>query len=147
MVKFIFVQFWFFFILISFFQVNPCASQPCQRGGSCKSNGTDYTCTCANSASGNNCQYFTNSATNSTIFDVNSMQKLKNLLKIPSDRPMKLLYRASFHGFSPYTFHQKCDGVLGTISVIRSTNQNVFGGYTEVDWAGSYNYKYEGNKV
>ena len=65
------------------------------------------------------------------------MQKLKNLLKIPSDRPMKLLYRASFHGFSPYTFHQKCDGVLGTITVIRSTNQNVFGGYTEVDWAGS----------
>jgi hypothetical protein len=42
-------------------------------------------------------------------------------------------------------FHAKCDGYQGMLVVVKSNNSNVFGGYTEVDWSGYYQYKNDAN--
>ena len=55
-----------------------------------------------------------------------------------------LLYRSSIDGLDSKTFHSKCDGVQGTLTVIKSQNSNIFGGFTSADWYSdwsSYNYK------
>ena len=46
----------------------------------------------------------------------------------------KLLYRASRDGFSSRKFHEKCDDTKHTISIIYTDNNNVFGGYTSIQW-------------
>jgi len=69
------------------------------------------------------------------------MQSLKKLLNIPLNKTWQLLYQASRDGFNSSIFHSKCDGVLGTLTVIKSSNNNIFGGYTEADWYGFYQYQ------
>ena len=58
-----------------------------------------------------------------------------------------LLYQASRDGFFPKSFHSKCDGILGTLTVVKSSNGNIFGGYTKADWFSSVGYllKYDDN--
>ena len=46
----------------------------------------------------------------------------------------KLLYRASEDGDDAEIFHQKCDGFAGTLTVIKTKENFVFGGYTSVTW-------------
>jgi len=105
----------------------------------------NYTCNCIKSAYGNNCQYYSNPFTNSTILHVNGMQSLKKLLNIPLNKTWQLLYQASRDGFNSSIFHSNCDGVLGTLTVIKSSNNNIFGGYTEADWSGFYQYQNDAN--
>jgi len=47
----------------------------------------------------------------------------------------KLVYRASKDGFGSEKFHAKCDGISRTLTVIKSTNGNIFGGYTDQAWS------------
>lgn len=51
------------------------------------------------------------------------------------DQKWKLKYRASRDGFNAKNFHAKCDGVKSTLTVIKSTNGNIFGGFTEKAWS------------
>jgi len=62
-----------------------------------------------------------------------------NLLKLTelSIEKWKLIYRASLHGFKASDFHEKCDGASKTLTIIRSSNSNIFGGYTEAQWDSS----------
>jgi hypothetical protein len=46
-----------------------------------------------------------------------------------------LTYRASRDGFSSKSFHYKCDGIPNTLTIIKSTKGNVFGGFTRSEWA------------
>ena len=46
----------------------------------------------------------------------------------------KLLYRGSVDGKSSADFHKKCDGKGNTISIIRSNQRYVFGGYAVNKW-------------
>lgn len=46
----------------------------------------------------------------------------------------KLLYRATKDGNSSESFHQKCDNIKGTLTVIKTTKGMKFGGYTESTW-------------
>ena len=46
----------------------------------------------------------------------------------------KLLYRASEHGGYVKKFHDRCDGINGTLTVIKTIEDNVFGGYTTASW-------------
>ena len=46
----------------------------------------------------------------------------------------ELIYRASRDGFGSNHFHSKCDAKPNTLVIIKSTNGNIFGGYTEQDW-------------
>jgi len=51
-----------------------------------------------------------------------------------------LLYQASRDGFNAKAFHAKCDGVLGTLILVKTNNANIFGGFTKADWYSSVGY-------
>ena len=63
--------------------------------------------------------------------------KMKNdLVKLCklSGKEFKLIYRASRDGFEAKRFHAKCDNQSGTLTVIKTRNEFVFGAYTAVTW-------------
>lgn len=84
---------------------------------------------------------------NSTILTNEQSQQLINLITANKgvtsiQSPISLIFQASVDGFNSTIFHAKCDGVLGTLVVAKSPfNNNIFGGYTEADWSGYYQYK------
>ena len=45
-----------------------------------------------------------------------------------------LLYRGSRDDFRAKTFHEKCDNKGETLTIIESTDNFIFGGYTEINW-------------
>lgn len=47
----------------------------------------------------------------------------------------KLIYRATEHGFSANSFHEKCDKIKKTLILIKSTTNYIFGGYTNAEWS------------
>ena len=47
-----------------------------------------------------------------------------------------MLYRASRDGFAENDFYSKCKNIQNTLTVIKTTNGNVFGGCTEYPWGG-----------
>jgi len=51
----------------------------------------------------------------------------------------KLLYRATRDGNDMRTFHNKCDNIMGTLSIVKTTKGMRFGGYTEKKWNCSSN--------
>ena len=54
---------------------------------------------------------------------------------------LELLYRASRDGFAADRFHAKCDNRARTLTLIKTTNGCVFGGYTEAIWNKHSAYK------
>jgi len=79
----------------------------------------------------------------SCILDEAQMNKLMQLLQAElmknkeiSDKwYLNLLYRASRDSFEASKFHECCDGIGHTISIIKSTNENcVFAAYTSKPW-------------
>ena len=46
----------------------------------------------------------------------------------------KLIYRASEHGSKAEDFHERCDDFEGTLIIIRTKDENMFGGFTKVSW-------------
>jgi hypothetical protein len=55
---------------------------------------------------------------------------------------VKLLYRASDHGFCAKKFHEKCDGVTDTLTVIWTDFDKKIGGFTPLKWSSSQNGKW-----
>ena len=76
---------------------------------------------------------------NSTILINEQSLNLINLIGLNTTN-VKLLYQASRDGFDTKIFHSKCDAVPGTLTIIKSKNTNIFGGFTSADWS------YIGNK-
>jgi hypothetical protein len=64
----------------------------------------------------------------------NQVKDLLSLCEFPIDQKWNLIYRASQDGFEAAKFHTNCDNKPNTLIVIKSTNANVFGGYTEQTW-------------
>jgi hypothetical protein len=64
-------------------------------------------------------------------------RKLLDFCEFPIETKWQLLYRASEHGFGAHNFHSNCDNHANTLSVVRSTNGSVFGGYTQQLWNGT----------
>ena len=56
------------------------------------------------------------------------------------DYDMKLLYRASEHGYSAESFHEYCDAKGPTLVIIKSEGGWIFGGYTTQSWSGKSIY-------
>ena len=56
---------------------------------------------------------------------------------LPAVRCSKLLFRSSRDGATAAAFHSRCDDEGPTLTLIKDTDGNVFGGYTAVVW-GSY---------
>ena len=46
----------------------------------------------------------------------------------------KLIYRASEHGGRAEDFHERCDDFEGTLIIIKTKEENMFGGYTKISW-------------
>ena len=72
----------------------------------------------------------------SKILTGEQLNDLMNLTEFPLNQTWQLLYRATVDGFEAAKFHSKCDGKMGTLVVIRSTNGNIYGGFSEQDWSG-----------
>ena len=41
-----------------------------------------------------------------------------------------LIYQATSDGFQASNFHAKADGIANTLTIVKTTNENIFGGYT-----------------
>ena len=65
---------------------------------------------------------------------------LKALCNFDLNSEWKQLYRATRDGFSVTNFHSKCDGQSNTLTIIKSTNGNVFGGFTTKPCSGNGGY-------
>ena len=80
---------------------------------------------------------------NSTILVEHSINKtlIGFLNEYKTIRKVELLYRASVDGFESANFHKKCDNIANTVSIVRSSNGNVFGGFTTQSWDGLNCYK------
>ena len=108
----------------------------------------NYTCICTNGYYGSNCQYKQLNSTifkNSTILTNERSIQLNNLTEFSLNTTWSLIYQASRDGFSSSMFHAKCNSILGTLVVVRAGENQIFGGYTEQDWAGNGGWKYDSN--
>ncbi len=63
-----------------------------------------------------------------------------------SDGELSLLYRASRDGLSSQAFHSNCDGKGCTITIIKTTNGIIMGGYSNTSWERERRYA-EANKA
>jgi len=89
---------------------------------------------------------FNNSLTYSTILSEKYQTKqLMSLCEFPVRQKWDLIYRASQDGFEAVNFHSKCENKPNTLVIVKSTNGNVFGGYTEQTWNHTGNYKADPN--
>ena len=55
---------------------------------------------------------------------------------------MELLYSATKDGGDPSIFHQKCDDISPTLTVIKTNTDKIFGGYTTQSWNGNNKMKF-----
>lgn len=53
----------------------------------------------------------------------------------------KLLFSADENGISASDFHEKCDNKYPTLTIIKSDNDCIFGGFTFLPWDKSNDYK------
>ena len=71
-------------------------------------------------------------------------RRLKNNNKFLTNRKLilKLLYRATRDGDRAFNFHEKCDDIRGTLTLVKTTKGFRFGGYTNERWnSSSMGYK------
>lgn len=53
----------------------------------------------------------------------------------------KLLYRGTKDGMDANTFHKKCDEFAPTLTIVKSTQGKIFGGFSDQKWTVTNNYK------
>ena len=70
----------------------------------------------------------------SSILNFVQRRDLLKLIGFDDTDKWDLLYRGSLHGFKAEDFHSKCDGAAKTLTIVKSNNSNIFGGYTEAQW-------------
>jgi len=73
----------------------------------------------------------------SNILKNEDQHRLVKLCEFNKGQKFRLIYKASVHGFSSRSFHIKCDPYEKTLVVIKTTQNSVFGGYTEANWSGN----------
>ncbi len=66
---------------------------------------------------------------------------MANLCEFKRDQIWELKYRASRDGFKSTDFHSNCDGLTKTLTVIKTTNGYIFGGFTEQAWHSNGGYE------
>jgi len=69
-------------------------------------------------------------------FIENAYKNNDQLLMKKTFKP-KLLYRATKDGDSASIFHNKCDNIRDTLTLVKTTNGFIFGGYTNEIWNGN----------
>lgn len=84
--------------------------------------------------------YTIHSFNSSNILTKVSSKNLIQLCGFSFEQKWKLVYRATVNGFGAQEFHDKCDGVKNTLTIIKSTSGYVFGGYTNAAWSSNGSY-------
>ena len=74
------------------------------------------------------------------ITDESLYTDLMSLCKFNAQK-WRLIYRASRDGFRAKDFHNKCDDTANTLTIIKTTNSSVFGGYASSAWSSFDEYK------
>jgi hypothetical protein len=79
-------------------------------------------------------------AMDSAILSSTDQANLLNLIQ-KSDKIFRLAYRATRNGWRGYDFHDHCNFIPNTLTVIKSTTGYVFGGFINGRWNsyGTYN--------
>ena len=79
--------------------------------------------------------------------DPKDISFVKETMKI-SEKNLILLYRASENNYEAKLFHQKCDNQGSTLTIIKSKNGKIFGGYNKASWNSNSDYfASEGNFI
>jgi len=81
----------------------------------------------------------------SAILSNEQMTELMILCKFSLNQKWKLIYKATRDGFGAADFHSKCDSYQNSLVIFKSTNGNVFGGYTKQSWSGYDQWKSDQN--
>ena len=58
-------------------------------------------------------------------------------------RKWSLLYQGSRDGFRASDFHFCCDDKANTLTIVKSTNGNIFGGFTSAQWKSTGSWEYD----
>jgi hypothetical protein len=83
---------------------------------------------------------------NSTILNDEQSIELVKLCEFDWKTKFSLIYRATIDGFEASLFHQKCNNIPNTLSIVKvKESKNIFGGYTEASWDNSNTYKKDEN--
>jgi hypothetical protein len=83
--------------------------------------------------------FFINSSILTRNERISLTQMLNNLTEV------KLIYRASRDGFAVSSFHSKCDDYLNTVTIIKTTSNSVFGGFTSATWTSDGYWTFDSN--
>jgi hypothetical protein len=67
-------------------------------------------------------------------FGSSILPELPEILSEFSSSRFHLLWRGTRDGFASERFHRRCDGHPNTLTIVRDTCQNIFGGFTPVPW-------------
>lgn len=81
----------------------------------------------------------------SLILTPDLSKDLIKLCKFTNNQKWKLIYRGSQNGFKSKDFHSKCDGLTKTLTIIKTINSFIFGGYTEAAWSQKGTYETDSN--
>jgi len=71
----------------------------------------------------------------SKLMNKSRFEKLMKLANFNNSK-WNLIYRATTDGFDSSAFHNKCDNIPSTITIIKTTDGKVFGGFTQATWDG-----------
>jgi hypothetical protein len=74
---------------------------------------------------------------NESVIESMIISNVPSSLKRFEQNEWILLYRGSRDGFKGSTFHSKCDGQSNTVTVILTTKDFIFGGFTPIPWDSS----------
>jgi len=61
------------------------------------------------------------------------------------NKSFELLYRATEHGFGANHFHERCNNRGATVTIVRDSVGNLFGGYTSAPWRSCNSYNNDPN--
>ena len=75
---------------------------------------------------------------NETIAKPGSFRIINNWINRLKKLDFELLYKASINGDCAENFHKNCDGYYPTVTIIKSKNNNIFGGYISVPFLSIY---------
>ena len=81
----------------------------------------------------------------SEILNKTQMHEMFDLVQFDKFDEWELIYRGSLHGFGSKDFHSNCDKSSKTLTIVKTTNDYVFGGYTEAQWDSSNSNKPDSN--
>ncbi|EFC47878.1 predicted protein [Naegleria gruberi] len=79
------------------------------------------------------------------VLTIELCEVLNSFVGVEKDRKWKLLWQGSRDGFDSRSFHSKCDNKGPTVTIIRTSNNCIFGGYTEVSWNSFSGYSRDPN--